>query len=421
MAAHSFFRYTAVAFLLLGAAACKYPYEMELPTRAEYPFVIEGDILIGANTTLYFRYAQPLEGTPQLPQEYMDTTSFRASGYIEGEDGSRVDGYLPEYSFTLPDGQVFTWKSSLADHLVFDTDHLRTDQRYRLHLETKSSQDYRYHTFETEWMEVRQAPVVDRLSYTKNEASNELWIGLSMHCNGSSHFRWSYLEEWEYHSDLRAQYYYDPNAKRVERGDGGVYRCWQRHSSSKIDIISTENQVEDRFEDLAIIRIPLDDRRLQVLYRVTVSLEALSEDGYNFWRTVRENTDEQGSIFAPTPSQISSNLRCISDPDYRVLGYVGLTGVTEAVLYYDNEEANFFQRPKGGYFFPPDEEKHENTDIINAARYKQGQRIWHGEWENTSPTPSHFVWVNAECIDCRLSGGTLYKPADWPEKEGIYE
>lgn len=423
MAAPSFARFAAMAALLLAAAACKYPFEMDLPETTEHPFVVEGDILIGGSTTLNFRYAQPLKDEKMDLYQVMDTLHFRASGFIEGEDGTRVEGYLPQYVFTMPNGQVLTFKRETADILRFDTETLRPDQRYRLHLETISSLDRLPHTFETDWMEVRKAPVIDNLTFSKHAETNELWIGLSMHCNGSHHFRWSYEELWEYHSDLHASYYYDPQKRTVQYGDGDVYRCWQHDQSTTINIFSTENQTEDRFEDLAIYRIPRDDRRLSVLYRITLTLEAISEDSYNFWRTLRENTDEQGSIFAPTPSEMASNLRCISDPNYRVLGFVGTTGVTKAELYYDNEQEKFYKYPKGGYYFDPEESKEDNTDAMNAHQYNRNRRIWYGVWESEipTPTPTHFIWVNAKCIDCRLSGGTTYKPADWPEKEGSHE
>lgn len=396
MAARFFTRFAAIAALLLSAAACKYPYDVVVQS-SEYPFVVEGDILIGSTTTLSFSHAQPLFGIPS------SNLIMAASGYIEGEDGTRVEGRAPNW---------------ITQVLTFDTRNLRTDQRYRLHLETMSSYDsYISRVFETDWMEARPAPVIDGLSYSKNDQFEELWIGLSMHCNGSSHFRWSFNEEWEYHSDLHASYYYDTETKQAKSGDGGVYTCWQSNISSAINIFSTENQTEDRFEDLAFHRIPRGDRRLQVLYRVTLTLESLSEDAYNFWRTVRENTYEQGSIFAPTPSEMPSNLRCISHPDFRVLGYINISAVANAVMYYDNSVEKFFRYPSGGYFFDPEEIQIENSPGLNEKNYNMGRRIFYGVWEALSEKPTHFVWANAKCIDCRLSGGTTVRPADWPEKK----
>lgn len=406
MAARSFLRFAALAALLLSAAACKYPYDLDIDGQSQYPLVVEGDILVGASTTLRFSYAQPLDDklvVPGFQEAYMNFLAFKVSGYIEGEDGTRIDGHLP----TPSDG--------LADRMIFDTENLRAGQRYRLHLETMSSYDHFVNrTFETDWMDVLPAPVIDNLSYSKHGDYNELWLGLSMHCNGASHFRWSFKEDWEYHSDMHASYYYDPISKTIQSGDGGVYRCWQSEVNSAINVFSTENQVEDRFEDLAFYRIPRGDRRLQVLYRVTLTLEALSEDAYNFWRTVRENTDEQGSIFAPTPSEMTSNLRCISHPDFRVLGYINTAAAAQAVMYYDNSLEKFHSPPAKGYF-QTDEYRYENSPRYNEANYAQGRRIWYGEWEGVSEKPTHLVWVEAKCIDCRLSGGTTVRPADWPE------
>ena len=278
MATKVLFRFAAIAALLLSAVSCKYPYDVIIE-RTDYPLVIEGDLLLGTSSTFKFSYVLPLDS-----DDYV-LSARKTAGYIEGEDGSRVDGTASGGGATL----------------TFDTTDLSADQRYKLHFTSPEGR-----IIESDWLDVCPAPVIDDLSYWKNEQYDELHIGLSMHCNGSHHFRWTYLEEWEYHSEIRSVYDYDPNryADGVTKSENGpkYYYCWGRHNASVINIFSTEYQIEDRFEELSFHRIPLNDLRLQSLYRMTLQLEALSEKAYAYWRTIRQNTDEQGSLFAPTPS-----------------------------------------------------------------------------------------------------------------------
>ena len=389
MATKNLLRFAAIAALLLSAAACKYPYDVDIE-QTDYPLVIEGDLLLGSTSTFRFSYVLPLNS-----DEYLIPAQ-NTGGYIEGENGIRI--YASAHS-----------SSAILD---FDTRDLPTGQRYRLHLETPEGR-----VIESDWLNVAPAPVIDDLSYWKNDQYNELHIGLSMHCNGAHHFRWTYVEEWEYHSDIRSIYEYDPNrySEGVFRSPEGarLYYCWSRNDVSDINIFSTENQIEDRFEELSFHRIPLSDRRLQILYRVSLQLEALSEDAYLYWRTIQQNTEEQGSLFAPTPSEMASNLRCTSDPSYQVLGFVNAAVVASTQMYYDNEVANFYRPPRGGYYKPNEMEVPVHPDSC-ALAYKEGLLPYNPIYGGLGLEPTAYTWANKACIDCRLSGGTKNKPADWP-------
>ncbi|MCR4823821.1 MAG: DUF4249 domain-containing protein [Bacteroidales bacterium] len=397
MAAHFLKRLAALAALLLAAAACKYPYELNIP-RGEYPLVIEGDILIGTSSRLKLSFAVPLDRDNYVPP------TLSATGYIEGEDGTRIQG--------IDNGSA---------SLLFDSVDLPEGQRYRLHVEAVSPAfgsegGSAQRIFESDWLDVCPAPVIDNLSFDKNAIYGELDIALSMHCSGSSHFRWTYVEEWEYHSDIMSSYLYDPDTGTVYEAASPFYRCWSRAESPTINIFTTENQTEDRFEDLDFVRIPLTDRRLQVLYRITVQLGALSEEAFKYWRAIQETTYSQGSIFAPTPSQMSSNIHCISDPDYQVLGYLNAAAVTSARLYYDNTVHHYHQTPKGGYYYDPLEMQVLDNVDDNRLAYWSGYLPYEAVYEyEMSVDPSHYMWAVAACIDCRKSGGSTDKPDDWPQ------
>ena len=399
-------RLAAIAALLLCAAACKYPYDITLED-GEYPLVVDGDILIGAVTTIRFSYAQPLNQNQDLSFGYpYSSSSFiyisqttNPVGYIEGEDGTRIEG-------TDPTGQPYSSILGMWSQLQFDTRGLRTDQRYRLVCSIDDG-----HKLESDWLEVCPAPVIDDLSYWKNDQFDELHIGLSMHCNGAHHFRWTYNEDWEYHSDLSASVVFEPR-KGISVGGGDYYYCWSHTDAADIQIFSTENQIEDRFEELSFRRIDLTDRRLQMLYRMTLQLSALSPDAYNYWRTIRQNTQEQGSLFAPTPSEMASNVHCTNERDYLILGYLNAGAVATAQMYYDNDVEHFYIPPRGGYYKREDFEIDLKYDFMLAA-YNSGWLPWHAVY-GMGVEPTGYIWVRDVCIDCTKSGGSKNKPADWP-------
>ena len=394
MATNYLIRIAALAVTLLTAAACIYPYEVDLAQSSEQPLVVDGDILIGGSTTVKLSRVRPFgnEGT--------NITLIHANGYIEGEDGSRVDD---SFDPARPE----------TNQLYFDTSGLRPGQRYRLHIETYSLEEGVSNTFESDWLDVCPAPTIDGLNYSYHPEYDELWIGLSMHCNGSHYFRWSFSETWEYHSDIFTMLEFKPQTRTIGYYEGPtLYYCWNHADSPQINIFSTVNQTEDRFEELAFHTIPLDDKRLQVMYKITVRLQALSENAYNYWNNMQQSSEEQGSIFSPTPSEMASNVHCITDPSVQVMGYLNASVPTDATLFYDNEQNKFYKQ--GKYYERYDQKVTAARQDSLAYWYHHGYLPYQAIYENPAPDPSHYMFAQNICIDCRRQGGTKDKPADWP-------
>ena len=220
------FRMAASAVTALLAMACIYPYPVEIERGGEYPLVVEGDILIGWTTTVKLSHVRPFNLT-----DYKSIPVV-ARGYVEGEDGSRVEG-TSDYAASTSEKGI----------LYFDTSDLRKDQRYRLHVETFPQEGGESHVFESAWLMPCPAPTIDALSYSRNADFRELWIGLSMHCNGAHHFRWSFNETWEYHSDIHSYLDYIPSKAYWDEYTGnwetegghyqeifpGNYYCWKSY------------------------------------------------------------------------------------------------------------------------------------------------------------------------------------------------
>lgn len=394
MAPNPILRIAALATVLGVLAACTYPFDPGTGVT-EGRLVIEGDILVGTTSDFTFSYVQPLSG--KRADYHPGPLDF--SGYIESDDGTVIrpaEGLRP-----TSDGY--------GTVLTFDTSDLTADRRYRVHFEADGGREI----YESDWTDVRPAPVIDGLSYHKAEAFDELHIALTMHARGSSHFRWTYSEVWEYHSDVSSPYYYNPTLNRVESykiGEPTLYYCWKSAVSPTINIFSTADQTDDRFEDLSFHRIPLTDNRVQVMYHITVQLEALSGDAYDYWHNIQRNSESQGTIFAPTPSEIAGNIRCLTRPDVHVQGYVNAAVVTQADLYYDNMAEGFYHYPGASATLAPEEPSRAEYAKFHEVGYIPYEGVYAGD----SPVPTSYMWGNGNCIDCTRSGGTKQKPEGWP-------
>ena len=386
-----FLRFAVSAAIILAVSACVYPFEPEIEGQ-DSRMVVDGDIHVGSTSTFYFSRVYPLD------KEGYSPPALRINGYIEGEDGSRLEPinlYSPYYS---------DYSMMASNMLYFDTTNLPAGRRYRLHFEDVESGE----VYESDWLDVCAAPTVDDMSYILDNERGELNVALSMHCNGHSHFRWSFTEEWEFHTEIRSFYYYEPSTNEILRFPEGenTYYCWSRYESPEIKIFSTADQTDDRFVDLEFHRIPRNERRLQMMYHIIVHLEAMEEDAYKYWQNVLDNSQGQGTIFSPTPSQMPGNIHCISNPSIPVIGYISAAAQATGDMYYDNEVEDFYLKP-----YPEQIE----TVSVKPNEYYSYYRMGYAPLDMVlGDGPPGFDWAPRRCVDCRANGGTKNKPAGWP-------
>lgn len=403
------FRTALLSSVLLAAASCIYPFEPELPSVTEAPLVVEGDIHIGGQTTLRLSHVKSFYETES------STSSIYVRGHIEGEDGTTVQGqgFIVPGGINLPYGDGVY--SDGVNQLWFDTADLRPDQRYRLQFSTFTQGGDVLNSFESDWLQPAPAPTIDGLSYSLHEELDQLWIGLTMHGNGSKYFRWTFSEVWEYHSDINSNFEYHPESRTITSNfdKPTLYYCWSRYNSPQINIFSTANQTEDRFEELAFHRIGRTDKRLQVLYHITVRLEGMTEDAYNYWNNIQQGSEGQGSIFSPTPSEMASNIRCVTDPGLQVIGYLNASVQAEADMYYDNQQVGFY-KASSSRNIRDDQKVPVNRPDSMAYWYARSYLPYSAIYEGLSDAPSHYMWTPKPCIDCRMQGGSKNKPEGWP-------
>lgn len=379
---------------LLAATGCIYDFSAELPD-SDRRVVIEGDLMLGQVSTVNISYVTAIGNQGgRYVQKF-------GSAWVLAEDGTRYEGV-----------------NLTGTHGNFSID-LRTapdDTRYQLHvINADTGREYA-----TDWLEVNRAAVIDELSYIPEEAKDRMAVGISLHSAGQRYFRWSYDEIWEYHSLYQTRYFYTPNNKlpkeeraqypngRVSLFDNGenTYYCWGRRKSSEIMIFTTKEQTEDRFVDLEFRTIPRSDARLSMLYYIKVYVNTLSEDAYNYWKNIQTNSDYNGSLFAPNPSEMVGNIHCVSDAGEQVLGFINVSRTAVAELFIDNDETHFYRSEEKIDYVPETCENEAHWPIL----YGQGKL----PLELVSSYPRQYSWINRSCVDCRVAGGTKDKPDFWP-------
>ena len=181
MTPYRFLRAAASGILALALSSCIFPFETDFAEQTgDLPLVVEGDILIGGATTIQLRRVQPFK---ELEDEERERYAFRhVTATIEGEDGAKVTD-------TYDGGYIFYGysRSSMTATLYFDTRDLRPDQRYRLVLSVQGPDEASSATYESDWVSVTPAPVIDGLTYSANTQDGTLQWKWKVE-KGSTHY-----------------------------------------------------------------------------------------------------------------------------------------------------------------------------------------------------------------------------------------
>ena len=390
----------SLSLAALTAVSCVYPFTPDIEGE-DGTFVIEGDILVGEMTTVKLSYSAAL-ATPGLI-----SCPSSAQVWVEDDLGEVYEGTPYEYQYSS--------KSRFTGYQV-DTRECDPSRKYRLCVVNgDTGREYR-----SSFERVCKAPAIDSLSYLTNPEKEKLNITLSMHSEGESFFKWSYVEDWEYHSYYYANIFYTPPSIKYgwvwkpSMGYGTMdyftypennYYCWDHDESTEIMIFSTESQTEDRFVDLEFHPIDKYDRKISYIYRINVALEPLTKSAYLYWDTVKNNSEYNGSLFAPNPSEMVGNIRCQQDTTEMVLGYINVAQRAYKERYVYNTDHRFY-KDKNNYIDVDETLTEDQWYEYYQAGYLPFEL---GLVEDFSST----VWAPKRCVDCITLGGTKNRPDDW--------
>ncbi|CAD5250896.1 MULTISPECIES: DUF4249 domain-containing protein [unclassified Imperialibacter] len=123
-----------------------------------------------------------------------------------------------------------------------------------------------------------------------------------------------------------------PDAGYITYGTYCCQKCFDIHNCpGRINIRS-----DKLFDGNTIARVPLltfpYDNRLP--YFVEAEQYSLSKAAHEYWQKVKQLTTNSGGVFDKPPITIRGNLHNVSDPDERVLGFFGASGLKTKSAYF---------------------------------------------------------------------------------------
>lgn len=380
-----------IGLTLILVAGCKEKYQLPFATSDTGYLVVEGIINKGPGETyIELSRTNKLEASGKLYER-------GATVAVEGSDNS---------SFNLQETGVARYTASL---------NLNTAIQYRLSIKTKDGKEYI-----SDLASVKTTPPIDSISWQRESDGVQLYINTHDPQNQTRYYLWDYQETYEFHSPFRSVLKFvtrqGPSGTTIaaidyinpltHQPDTTIFKCWKSFNSTQLIIGSSVKLSQDLIYK-PLFKIPVDDRKISVLYSINLRQFALTKEGYEFLEKMKKNTEENGSIFDPQPSQLKGNIHCVTNPDEPVLGFINISSVEEKRLFIRSTEVGPWNYRSGC----EEESVKNDTDSITDA-WRSGA-VPTDALKFFGPFITYFGTTTQGCIDCTLSG-TNVRPPYWP-------
>jgi hypothetical protein len=270
--------------------------------------------------------------------------------------------------------------------------------KYRIRITTENGQEYL-----SEYVAVNRTPEIDSLTYKVDPVQNEAVFYVNTHDaqNRTQFYRWKFDETWEYDAT-----YYSALEKVDEQiviRKDNINKCWGRKKSGSILLGSTIRLSSDIIKNLPLNRVPVSTNKLYIKYSILVKQYGLSRPAFEYWTDLAKTTQATGSLFDPQPSQVTGNIRNISDPADLVFGYFSAS-TEETRRLTITPKLGSLPRCTEPDTIPLRCRGRDDDCALNTAQ------LLLTYWGIRADS---VLVASANCADCRTAGGTTERPSFW--------
>jgi len=378
-------------FICLCCITCVKPYSPPAITAANNYLVVDGFINTSPNsiTSILLSRSKNLADTVSfIPELHAQLSIVNTAGNTYPLIDSNNTGRYSSVFLTLNQGD-----------------------QYRIKITTSNG-----HQYQSALVSSKTTPPIDSLTWQFSTKNNGVTINVNSHdqANNTHYYRWDFSETWQHNSPEIAQWVLNngivtPLGADYLNDPLQIHKCWTTAPSTSILVGNSLGLSQDVISMKPIQFIPFNDVRLTVRYSILVNEYALSEDAYNYWVLIQNNSQNLGGLFDLMPSQLTSNIQCITNPNEPVIGYISACTVQQQRIFITNAQVPGWVK----------QEPYNECLTLIIATDPNNFQIYN--YPDTTYTPWYFtgdnipalVVVKKYCVDCRTQGGTNSKPTFW--------
>lgn len=370
-------------FLLFAVVGCKEKYIPKVNNTATNFLVVDGTINSGNGPT-FIRISRTTKMT--------DTVRFNP------ETGATV-------SVQGNDNTIFPLVYKGAGIYSADQLTLNNARLYRVHIKTKDGKEYA-----SDYVEVKTTPAIDSISWVRRADGVHIYVNSHDAQNKTRYYRWDFEETWEERSTVIAKYEYRPQTNTVVEIDPNainIYNCWKTQTSTSLLLGTSAALANDVVYQQPMLQIPNASEKLGVRYSILVRQYALTKEGYEFYSLMKKNTEQLGDIFGPLPTEITGNVRNLSDATEKVIGFVSASSTTEKRIFINESQV-----PGWNFSLNCDVKTVDNKPDSLKEYFTFMYRPYDAVKTSNNEIVA-YLGITPRCADCRLRGGVNVKPSFW--------
>jgi hypothetical protein len=289
---------------------------------------------------------------------------------------------------------------------------LDNSHTYRLSIKTTNNEQY-----QSDLVHVLVTPPFDSVGF--NILSAPADTGVQIYANAHDptntvkYYRWDYSEAWEFHSKSISYWISNGTTLVLRTQAQDVSTCYTNDVSSDIVLGSTAKLKQAVIYQNPIVFISSHSEKIENEYSILLRQYALTADAYNFWVSLKKNTEQLGSIFDAQPSQLTGNIHCITNPSEPVIGYVSVSTVPSKRIFIASSQLPGwvttypYSCSVGDTLRTYTERWFQYLVVDSSVNLDAGPPPLPG-----GGLPFHFLYTSRQCADCTIRG-TITPPPFW--------
>ena len=404
----------SILSVLALATACIYPYQPDLEDAPDGVLVVDGNLLIGEKSTVWIGYMQSLWPKETTPIDggggYYYASSLTPSTthvWAEDDGGGKYEGSL---DYVNPFSSSYYYYYVNVPYTI-PLENAPADRNYRLCVQMDNL------LYTSEWAKPLAPPVLKDISFkaTKPEegALVNVYVSLDGGEEATGYTLLTFDETWRFHADYYPNYDYNPSTNTVfDRLDSWTrYWCWKNVNNGQQTPVDFTGMSTSSLKEFPLHSFSRYDNRNHKRYSIRVTARTIDKTTYRYLSHLEESTESGDNLFTPNPGEIAGNLRCETDPDRMVLGYVTVARTTSMRAYLGSEY--LLTMKNSGYLVYP--LASPQPGIPGWREYYERGYLPLEEYTGSDSERGPYGWGEARCYDCIAAGGTQERPDFWED------
>lgn len=288
---------------------------------------------------------------------------------------------------------------------IYSSDPLFLDptQEYHITIATLNGQ-----TYASTAVPCKITPPIDSIFW--RQPSN-LTVYASTHdpANNTHYYRYEYNETWEHDAQLETAWGEANGRMYAQDSTNQTQRCWTTDTSSNILLATSAAESSDVIDSFALTTLPSGDPRVTKIYSILVRQYAMTADAYNYWQVIQKTTQDVGTLFDVQPTQLTGNIRCVSNPALPVIGFITATTVQQQRIFIAESSLTDWQHNQPAF----------NCDTASTPQNSPDPLVYNYPNPNFAPwyfvTNGPLILASTVCLNCLLLGGTNVRPPFMPD------